>query len=201
MNEVEKLNQKINDAKNAARVAVENAAQAQRDYDDAIETGDISRADEALQAKAAAERQQQIHSDHAAALESRRKEAERTDLTPVALEAMDTARNAVDAEREAYHRFTNALGELQGASDALRNAYRAGDNALESAKQALKDAHLYEHDAVERPRLEVNIEAIRELALKAPQIKQHHEGIQHIDLASLRKPWTPPHTTEPVKEY
>lgn len=207
MNEVEKLNQKISDAKNAARAAVENAAQAERDYDNAIEAGDIGRADEALQTKASAERQQQIHSDHATALESRRKEAERTDLTPAAMAAMDTARKAVDNEREAHHRFTNALGELQGATDALRNAYRTGDNALKSAKQALKDAHLYEHDAVERPPLSIDINAIRELALNAPRITQCHEGIQRISLAETRssqwKPnpveWDAPPPQEPAK--
>ncbi|MGP9663358.1 hypothetical protein ACT3TY_01840 [Halomonas sp. AOP22-C1-8] len=117
------------------------------------------------------------------------------------------ARNAVDNEREAYHRFTNALGELQDATGTLRNAYHAGDNALESAEQALKDAHLYEHEAVERPRLGVDIETIRKLAQNAPLIKQRHEGIQRFSLAEARssqwKPnpveWDAPPTPEPAK--
>ena len=189
MSEVDKLNAQIAELEQMAEQAEADQQQAEADYQRFIESGDLEAAQGALSRKQAGSTQ--VYRDRITALEATRKDAERADRTPAAMAKMDAARTAVEAEGEAHSRFGAALDEFKAAFDTLRHAYSATDSAIETAQQALRDAHLYTHDAVERPRLEIDASAVQQLAQWLPRIRQERDGIPLIT-ASPEPRWTPP---------
>jgi chromosome segregation ATPase len=190
MSEVQKLNEAISEAKEAANKALEAADQAQYDYDAAIEAGDVQAADRALQDQARHERTAQIQQDRAEALENRRTNAERVDRTPAAHEAIKEAQRAVEVEAGAVSEVQQAINALELAVSGLRSRLVVTDAAINRANDAIKAAHLMEHEGVMRPGFyddgsRLNALA-RTLASTRPVAHSIHEGFSLTNMLAQR---------------
>lgn len=141
MTEIEQLNANIREAEQAAKDAGRDAARAESEYQEAIASGDIAAAESTLQRQAEAERMQKIQSDRAQALEAGRRQAEAADYGPVADEATERARIAVEVEAQAFDKLAEALEAVDAAAEAARQAISTADTACAEASSTAKKAH------------------------------------------------------------
>lgn len=161
------LNAQISDAQDAAKTAAGEAEAAEARYRAAVQAGDAVAADLALQEKAAAERKEKFNSDRAEALAEGRENAEKTDRTPAALEALAAAQKACDREAQLWGEWGSAVEALVQRFHELRGAVADANTALISAHELLKEAHLGHSDdypGVTRERISYSNERLLGLA-------------------------------------
>lgn len=179
MSAIESLNEEIAQAEAAAEAAHAQITQAKEAYDAAIEAGNVDAADEALQQQTQAERQRQIHTDRAGALETRREAAERQDLTPAALQAIKAAQEVIEIEQTAISGYHEAMKTLEASIAGLNKVFGKTDAALLHARESVAAAHLIgKRPGAERPGFSDSGERLHQLRQQVMALRQNERGFQ-----------------------